>query len=194
MRLVLASTSTYRGALLERLGLPFETRAPGTDETALPGEPPATLAARLAAAKARGASLPGKAELIIGSDQVAVLEGIVLGKPGSHAANKAQLIAASGKTVIFHTAVCLLNTRERVERTEVVRYAVKFLDLSEAQIERYLAIEPAWDCAGGFKCEGLGISLFESMSGADPTALVGLPLIALTGLLRQQGLDPLGPA
>lgn len=192
MKLVLASTSNYRKDLLERLQLPFEARSPGVDETPRPDEGAKALAARLAVAKAQAVSVPGAAELIIGSDQVAVLEGKLLGKPGSHRANKAQLMAAAGKTVTFETAVCVLNTANGSERTLVVPFAVRFLDLSEAQIDRYLRLEPAWDCAGGFKCEGLGASLFAAMEGEDPTALVGLPLIGLSALLREQGLDPLG--
>ena len=203
MQLVLASTSTYRRQLMERLGLPFEVRSPGIDEQARPGEAPLHLVQRLSLMKARavrpklgaagsGRGYPAPAELIIGSDQVALLNGKVMGKPGSIEANIEQLRAAAGRKVRFLTGISLINTATEAERVEVVPYSVRFRNLSEEDIAHYVAHEPALDCAGGFKCEGLGISLFEALSGPDPTALVGLPLIALCKLLRQQGMDPLG--
>jgi septum formation protein len=191
MNLVLASTSQYRRALLDRIGVPFSVRSPGVDEAAEPHESPQALVARLAAQKAAGGHIGAADELIIGSDQVAVLEGRVLGKPGNAAANCEQLSAASGKTVAFFTGVSVLNTASGRATTQVVPFAVRFRSLTRAQVEAYVRKEPAYDCAGGFKCEGLGIALFESMDGADPTALVGLPMIALCRMLRAHGIEPL---
>ena len=146
---------------------------------------------RLALDKARAARRPDAHELIIGSDQVAVLGDTILGKPGNAMANRSQLQAASGQTVDFYTGICLLNTATDSHALQVSPFQVRFRNLSAAEIACYVEREPAFDCAGGFKCEGLGISLFESMHGSDPTGLVGLPLLALCTMLRQEGLDPL---
>ncbi|PTN54464.1 Maf family protein [Stenotrophomonas panacihumi] len=182
-RLILASTSPYRRELLTRLGLPFETARPETDETPAPGEAPPTLAARLARAKALALATPDA--WVIGSDQVAELDGAPLGKPGTFAAAQAQLSSMSGRRVRFHTAVCVAGPdglHETVDLTEV-----HFRPLSAEEIDRYLHAESPLDCAGSFKCEGLGISLFEAIDNRDPTALVGLPLIATARLLREAG-------
>jgi septum formation protein len=189
MDLILASTSPYRKRLLERLRIPFRCVTPLTDETPLPGEPPDRLASRLAVKKARAVSADNPGALVIGSDQVASIGGNCIGKPGNHAAAAAQLQASAGRQVDFYTAVALLGHGEEQERCEVVPFAVHFRDLNVAEIERYLRAEQPYDCAGSFKWEGLGITLFERMSGDDPTALEGLPLIALARMLRAAGLD-----
>ncbi len=188
MDLVLASTSPYRKRLLERLQLPFRCVAPGTDETPLPDESPAALAARLAGAKARVVAAANPGALVIGSDQVASIDGSTIGKPGDHAGATAQLLASAGRQVAFYTAVALEGGPTALSLCETVPFAVQFRQLTEAEIERYLRAEQPYDCAGSFKCEGLGITLFERMIGDDPTALEGLPLIALARLLRQAGL------
>lgn len=190
IELVLASTSRYRRELLERLGRPFRTLAPAIDETPQPGEPPAVLAARLALAKAQAAAAGCPGALVIGSDQVADLDGRALGKPGSPDAARAQLEASSGRAVVFHTAVCLLDTRHAPPRAEVETDTTRvvFRRLHGDEITRYLAAEDALDCAGSFKAERLGIGLFERIESTDPTALVGLPLIALARLLRAAGV------
>jgi len=194
-RLVLASTSIYRRELLTRLGMAFEVCAPKVDETPHPGESAPQLVARLAEQKARSAAdgldrgLDGA--LVIGADQVAVLEGDILGKPGSAEANRRQLQRAAGKRVQFFTGLCLYATRNRRARVEVVPYAVQFRRLSPRQIAAYVEREQAFDCAGGFRCEGLGSALFEAMEGTDPTALIGLPLLCLTGMLASEGVDVL---
>lgn len=187
-RLVLGSTSRYRAELLRRLLPDFEQRAPGTDETPLPGEAPAERALRLAIAKAEAAASGQSNLLVIGSDQVAELDGMVLDKPGSAERAHAQLTACSGQTVHFHTAVCLLDTRDGRKHTHVDHTCVRFRSLDGGEITRYIEREQPLDCAGSFKCEGLGISLFERIDNDDPTALIGLPLIALARLLRQAGL------
>jgi septum formation protein len=193
-RIVLASTSRYRAELLRRLLADFEQRAPGTDETALPGEAPDARAARLAIAKAAAAAAAAAAAegladaLVIGSDQVAELDGMVLDKPGCAANARAQLAASSGRTVHFHTALCLLDTRNGRRQVHVDRTYARFRALGAAEIERYVAREQPLDCAGSFKCEGLGISLFERIDSEDPSALIGLPLIALASLLRAAGV------
>lgn len=193
MRLVLASTSRYRQELLARLGLPFDTVAPGVDETRLPGEAAEHLAARLARAKAAAVRSSFPDAVIIGSDQVAVLGETVLGKPGTVEANVRQLAAASGRRVVFLTGLCVLAPSPPAEQCAVVSYEVTFRRLDRARIERYVALDSALDCAGGFRSEGLGVALFESMRGDDPTALIGLPLIRLSEMLVRVGLDPLGP-
>ena len=188
--LVLASTSPYRRDLLTRLRLPFRVLPANVEETASAGETPPALASRLALAKARAVAAECPNALIIGSDQVADLDGRALGKPGSIDAAQAQLAASSGRTLLFHTAVCLLDTRTdpAVANTEADATRVVFRSLDEAAIARYVAAERPLDCAGSFKAEGLGISLFERIESRDPTALVGLPLIALARLLRAAGL------
>lgn len=186
-RLVLASTSPYRRTLLGRLGLPFGVAAPAVDETPRPGEAPALLAQRLATAKAAAvaADCP-PASWALGSDQVADLEGRPLGKPGGRDAATRQLRAMSGRRVQFHTAVALATATGPVLRAlDVTTVVLRHLD--DAEIARYLDAERPYDCAGSFKAEGLGISLFEAVESRDPTALVGLPLIATAALLRQAG-------
>jgi septum formation protein len=183
-RIILASTSRYRAELLRRLFLSFEQRSPGTDETALPDESPATRALRLAIAKAVAAADGLNDALVIGSDQVAELKGQVLDKPGTHEKACAQLAASSGHEVNFHTALCVLDTRTGRQHTHVDHTRVAFRHLNADEIHRYVEGEHPLDCAGSFKCEGLGISLFERIDNQDPTALVGLPLVALARLLR----------
>ena len=190
-QIVLASTSKYRRELLARLGLPFEVASPQVDETALPDEAPQDTARRLAEAKARAVAARFPRAVIIGSDQVAVLEGVHLGKPGDHANALRQLKAMRGKEVVFHTALCLYDAASGSTRTRVVPFCVRFRDYSDAQIERYLQREQPYDCAGSARCEGLGIALIAEMRGDDPNALIGLPLIALTEMLAAQGLDVL---
>jgi septum formation protein len=185
--LVLGSTSPYRRELLQRLGLPFTIAAPDIDESALPGETPAELVRRLAENKARAV---GKAHagLIIGSDQVATTGEDILGKPGSHVRAVEQLHQLAGRTVTFHTGLCLLDTAKNTLQLDVVPFSVEFRQLSAAQIERYLRREQPYNCAGSFKSEALGITLFTRMHGDDPTALVGLPLIRLTDMLAVAGI------
>jgi septum formation protein len=189
--LILASTSRYRRDLLARLGLQFECVAPDVDETPEPGESPQQLCARLSIAKAEAVALRYPQALVIGSDQVADLDGKALGKPGNHERAQAQLAAASGKSVRFHTGVCVQHAASGRSVLHIDLTEVRFRTLSAGMIEHYLDREPAWDCAGGFKCEGLGISLFEAIHCDDPTALVGLPLIAVARLLAEFGADPL---
>lgn len=185
--LVLASTSTYRRALLERLGLPFATARPEVDESPLPKESPQTLAERLAIAKAEAVlARSGDDVWVIGSDQVAELDGRPLGKPGRHAAAVAQLRSMSGREVRFLTALCIAGPHGRRLRALDVT-TVRFRALGDGEIERYVAREQPLDCAGSFKCEGLGIALFEAIDNRDPTALIGLPLIATARLLREAG-------
>jgi septum formation protein len=187
-RLILASTSPYRRALLERLGVPFETMRPDVDETRRPGESPRALVARLAAAKAVAAAARFGDGLAIGSDQVAACDDTVLGKPGGHDAAVTQLRAVSGRTVEFLTGVCVRDLEAGDERHDIAVTQVRFRTLDDAEIERYLAREPAYDCAGSFKSEGLGITLVDSIEDDDPTALIGLPLIRLCRLLRAFGI------
>lgn len=187
-RLILASTSRYRRALLERLRLSFDTFNPAVDESRLPGENADSLVRRLALAKARAGGVAHVNALIIGSDQVADCDGEILGKSGGHDAAAAQLRRLSGKRVVFHTGLCLYDARDQSHRLDSVPFAVHFRRLTDTQIERYLRADEPYDCAGSFKSEGLGISLFERMEGDDPTALVGLPLIRLTGWLNDAGV------
>jgi septum formation protein len=188
-RLVLASTSIYRRQLLERLGLPFKISSPQVDETRLPGEAPERLAQRLALAKARDISRSQPIDLVIGSDQVAAIGTEIFDKPGTIENAVAQLQRMSGQEVLFHTAVALIDGRNTREQCETVLTRVRFRTLSEPEIRRYLEREPALDCAGSAKCEGLGITLLDSLSGDDPTALIGLPLIALSRMLRTVGVE-----
>jgi septum formation protein len=187
-RLILGSTSRYRAELLQRLRIEFEQRAPGTDEAALPGEAPADRALRLAIAKAEAAAEGIADALVIGSDQVAELDGQILDKPGSPERARDQLAASSGRVVHFHTALCLLDGRSGRRHTHVDHTRVHFRELADQEIARYIERERPLDCAGSFKCEGLGITLFERIDNEDPTALIGLPLIALARLLRQAGV------
>jgi septum formation protein len=188
-RLILASTSSYKRALLERLALPFEARNPSVDERAEAGEAPRAIATRLALAKAEAAAGPGT--VAIGADQVPALDDGILRKPGDHISAVAQLLACSNRTVLFYTAVAVVDsdagrTWETVDVTEV-----DFAKLDQERVERYLSIERPYDCSGGFKAEGLGIVLFEAIRSHDPTALIGLPLIWLAATLRRAGFDPL---
>ncbi|MEO1765620.1 Maf family protein [Thiobacter aerophilum] len=189
MRLVLASSSPYRRQLLARLMLPFDVMSPDVDETPLAGEKPWDTALRLAKLKAEAVARRHPAALIIGSDQVAVLDEAPLGKPGSFENAKKQLLAASGREVVFHTALALLNAATGRIQARVVPFTVKFRSLTAAQIERYLEREQPYDCAGSAKSEGLGIVLIERFYGDDPNALVGLPLIALVDMLREEGVS-----
>jgi septum formation protein len=190
-QIVLASTSKYRRELLARLGLPFEVAAPDVDEIALPSETPQDTARRLAEAKARAVAARFPQAIVIGSDQVAVLEGTTLGKPGNHAHAVRQLKAMRAKQVVFHTALCVCNAASGEAQTRVVPFCVRFRDYSDAQIEHYLRREQPYDCAGSDRYEGLGIALIAEMRGDDPTALIGLPLIALTEMLAAQGVSAL---
>ena len=190
-RLVLGSTSPYRRELLQRLRLPFDVVAPAVDEAARPGETPARLAPRLALDKAREVASRHAGAVVIGADQVADLQGQALGKPGHHAAALAQLQAMRGQWVVFHTAVAVLRADRGFEQVQVATVRVRFRDLSDTDIERYLALEQPYDCAGSAKCETLGIALLDEIESDDPTALVGLPLIRTCRLLREAGLDAL---
>lgn len=185
--LVLGSTSPYRRELLARLRLPFSVDRPAVDESPLGGEAPAALAERLAEAKARDVASRHPGAWVIGSDQVAELDGRAIGKPGDAATAFAQLRAASGHAVRFHTAVALVRDGDFAAPVHLDRTEVRFRTLADDEIRRYLEAEQPFDCAGSFKCEGLGISLFDAIDNRDPTALVGLPLVALARLLRAAG-------
>ncbi|MCX7151268.1 MAG: Maf family nucleotide pyrophosphatase [Betaproteobacteria bacterium] len=187
-QLVLASTSSYRRALLQRLGLAFDTANPQVDETEAAGEAPAATAKRLAEAKARAVASRYPDALIIGSDQVAALGDLRLNKPLVHDVAVRQLQAARGKAVSFHTALCLLHAASGEAQTRLVSSVVHFREYSDAQIERYLRREQPYDCAGSAKAEGLGIAMIARLEGDDPTALIGLPLIALTEMLAARGV------
>jgi MAF protein len=189
--LVLASTSRYRRALLEQLGLTFATASPDIDEARRPNEPPQALVQRLAEAKARAVATARPEALIIGSDQVACLDDQVLGKPGDRPRAIAQLRACSGREVLFQTGLCLLDAPSGQARVICEPFRVRFRSLTEAQITAYVDREQPFDCAGGFKSEGLGIALFERLDGDDPNALIGLPLIRLITLLSNAGIDVL---
>ena len=189
--IVLASTSRYRRELLSRLGLPFDVIAPEVDEQPLPGETPAALAWRLAAAKAQAVARQRPGAVVIGSDQVAELDGQALGKPGTHERAVQQLQAMRGRQVLFHTAVAVVRADSGFERTAMAGVRVVFRALSDADIEHYLHIEQPYDCAGSARSEGLGIALLSAIDSDDPTALIGLPLIRTCELLREAGLDPL---
>jgi septum formation protein len=188
LELILASTSRYRKDLLSRLGLAFESAAPKVDETPLDSEQPTDTARRLALAKAQAVRSRFPVALIIGSDQVAVCDGVRLDKPLTHEVAVQQLRHVSGRSVTFHSAVVLLNASSGRIQSRLVPTTVKFRRLNDAEIERYLRREPAYDCAGSAKAEGLGISLVESIESIDPTALIGLPLIALSNMLREEQL------
>jgi len=189
--LILGSTSRYRRELLERLRLPFTVAAPDVDETPLPGEAPAALARRLALAKARAVAALHPQAIVIGSDQVADLNGKSLGKPGTHERAVEQLRAMRGQAVVFQTAVAVVCQATGFEAQDLAPVTVRFRDLSDAEIEAYLRAEEPYDCAGSAKSEALGIALVSAMESDDPTALVGLPLIRLCAMLRAAGLDPL---
>lgn len=187
-RLVLASTSPYRRELLARLQIPFEAVAPEADEAALAGESPAETAERLSELKARAVADRFPATLIIGSDQVAHMGEQRFGKPGTRDKAIAQLRAMSGKSIVFHTGLCLLNTATGRLHRRGIPTEVRFRELSDAEITRYLDREDALNCAGSARSEGLGIALMEYMRGDDPNALIGLPLIALAEMLRAEGV------
>ncbi|MBT0586441.1 septum formation inhibitor Maf [Alteromonas sp. SM 2104] len=194
--MILASSSPYRANLLRQLGLTFDTFSPQVDETAKHNEPAHELAGRLAAKKAAAVAAHCAQGLIIGSDQVAQLvlpdqPAIHLGKPGSIEKAIHQLSQCSGQSVTFYTGLSVLDAQTRQQITQCETFTVQFRQLSLAQIERYVEKEQPLDCAGSFKCEGLGIRLFESMQGSDPNSLIGLPLIALTSILLEFGVDPL---
>lgn len=192
--LVLASTSRYRRELLARLRLPFEAVAPEVDETPHPGEAPADLATRLALAKARAVAERRADAVVIGSDQVADLDGTPIGKPGTHERAVGQLRAMRGRMVVFQTAVAVLRPAAGFERVMLAPVRVRFRALDDEEIEHYLRLEQPYDCAGSAKSETLGIVLLDAIESDDPTALVGLPLIRTSALLREAGLDPLRPA
>lgn len=187
--LILASSSPYRKELLNRLGLPFETVSAEVDESPLAKELPQDTALRLAQIKARKIAETHPQALIIGCDQVATLEGMQLGKPGNHENATKQLRMMQGRTVIFHSALCLYNAKTLNMQAEVVPYEVAFRKLSDEQIERYLLTEEPYNCAGSAKSEGLGIALISSMNGTDPNALIGLPLIKLITMLKNENLN-----
>ena len=198
-RLILASSSAYRRDLLSRLHLHFEAIAPHIDETPLPGEAPEQTALRLARSKAQAVAALQPGALVIGSDQVATLDGEQIGKPGDHARALAQLQKMRGREVVFHTALCLWDGRSAdpadpasAVQLENVQVFVRFRDLPDAELDAYLRIEQPYDCAGSAKNEGLGIALLERIDSSDPTALTGLPLIALTGMLRRAGMPFFG--
>jgi septum formation protein len=188
MNLVLASTSIYRKELLSRLGLAFSTATPQVDETPQAKESPEHLVRRLAEAKARAVAEQYPDALIIGSDQVAVIDGQILGKPGTHERAVAQLQMASGKRLEFLTGVCLFNSSTGTVQVDMVPYAVIFRSLTDQQIDRYLHRDKPYHCAGSFKSEALGITLCERFEGGDATALIGLPLIRLTRMLEREGV------
>ena len=188
-QLILASLSIYRQQLLRKLRLNFSCMSPNIDETALPLETASELVLRLAEQKARAVAAHYPQALIIGSDQVCVNQGSILGKPGTLANAKAQLLAASGQTLTFYTGLAVYDASQAQMQSVIEPFSVTFRTLNAAQVDRYLALEPALDCAGAFKCEGLGISLFERMEGRDPNALIGLPLIALIDLLNEFGVQ-----
>jgi septum formation protein len=192
--LVLGSTSRYRRELLSRLRLTFEVVAPEVDETPLPGEAPAALAQRLALGKARAVAASRPEAVVIGSDQVADLDGEPIGKPGTHERAVEQLRRMSGRTVIFQTALAVVRASTGFEQVDLAPVRVTFRHLTEAEIERYLRLEQPYDCAGSAKSETLGIALLEAIESDDPTALVGLPLIRTARMLRAAGLDPVAAA
>ena len=188
-KLILGSTSRYRRDLLERWRIPFTVEAPDVDETPLPLETPQQMACRLAMRKARAVAAKFPDCVVIGSDQVADLEGRALGKPGNHARALVQLQAMRGKVVVFQTAVAVVCQQSGFEQLDLAQVKVTFRDLSDAQIEAYLRAETPYDCAGSAKSEGLGIALLASIENDDPTALVGLPLIRTCGMLEAAGIQ-----
>ena len=189
--LLLASSSPYRRQLLERLRLPFQALSPEVDERALPGEGPRATALRLAEVKARAIASVAPGDLVVGSDQVADLDGRPLGKPGNAQAALEQLRAMRGRVVVFHTALCLLQVATARADIDEVPTVVRFREFSDAEAMRYLEIDRPYDCAGSAKIEALGIALVERVESADPTALIGLPLISLVSMLRRAGVSVL---
>lgn len=187
-QLVLGSTSPFRRALLDKLGLPFIADPPTTDETRLPGESPMELVSRLAESKARDVAARHPDALVIGSDQVACVDGEILGKPGNRENAIAQLAGSAGRRVVFYTGLCLLNATNGEAQVAVEPFTVHFRQLDRAQIERYVDHEQPFNCAGSFKSEGYGITLFSALEGRDPNSLIGLPLILLVEMLAAQGI------
>ena len=192
-RLILASTSRYRRELLERLRLPFEVVSPDVDESPRAREAPAALAMRLALAKAAAVAVHAADAVVIGSDQVAELDGQAIGKPLTHQVAVAQLRAMSGRRVVFHTAVAVVRRDRGFSRSLLAPVIVTFRSLTDPEIEHYLRTEQPYDCAGSAKSEALGVALLAAIESDDPTALIGLPLIRTCTLLREAGLDPLAP-
>ncbi len=190
-RLILASTSPYRRELLQRLRWPFDCQSPQVDETARPGEPPVDLARRLALEKAQAVARLHPDAVVIGADQVADLDGVALGKPGSHARAVAQLQALRGRSVVFYSALAVVRADTGFARVCTVPVTVRFRPLGDEEIEHYLRTETPYDCAGSAKCETLGIALLDAIDSDDPTALIGLPLIRTCALLRAAGIDVL---
>ncbi len=188
-RIILASSSRYRKELLSRLQISFDTSSPDVDETSLENEPPSALVQRLATLKANTVAEKVIDCICIGSDQVAVCDNVILGKPGNLENAIAQLHFISGKQVCFHTGLCVISTADGSLQVDDITFNVEFRTLNDAMIRKYLKKEPAFNCAGSFKSEGLGVALTTSMSGADPTSLVGLPLIRLSQMLKQVGVD-----
>ena len=186
MNLILASTSPFRKAILDKLGVNFDTASPDTDETALENETPQELVERLSIAKAKAIADKMTDFLVIGSDQVSVIDGEIIGKPHTHENAVKQLQNASGKTVTFYTGLCLYNATTQQYQSDVVPFNVVFRKLSNQQIESYLRKEEPYNCAGSFKSEALGIVLFEKLVGDDPNTLMGLPLIRLVKMLEQE--------
>ena len=191
--LILGSSSRYRRELLQRLRLPFSVESPDLDESALPAEAPAALAQRLALAKAHAVAARHPDAVVIGSDQVADLDGEPIGKPGTHERAVAKLLRLRGRTVVFQTAVAVVCHATGYAGTALAPVTVRFRALTDAEIEHYLRTEEPYDCAGSAKCETLGIALLDAIDSDDPTALVGLPLIRTCALLRAAGIDPLQP-
>lgn len=189
MKLVLASTSSFRKTILEKLGVQFDTASPETDETALNNETPQELVERLSIAKAKAVADKISDSLVIGSDQVSVINGEIIGKPHNHENAVKQLLNASGKTVTFYTGLCLYNSKTQQYQSDVVPFDVVFRTLNEQQIENYLRKEEPYNCAGSFKSEALGIVLFEKLQGEDPNTLMGLPLIRLVKMLEQENFS-----
>ncbi len=191
-RLILASSSPYRRELLDRLRLPFDVMAPDIIETPLPGEAPEATALRLAREKAAAVAQRAPGSIVIGSDQVATLDGEQIGKPGDHAHALAQLQKMRGRKVVFHTALCVWDSRASAltgpAQLENIQTVVTFRDLPDAELDAYLRLEQPYDCAGSAKNEGLGIAILERIDSSDPTALTGLPMIALTAMLRRAGV------
>ena len=188
--IILASTSTYRRALLKQLNLPFECQNPYTDEALLEHETAADAAYRLAGLKAQSVASKNPDSIVIGSDQLATCEGHILGKPGGHDQAFLQLQSMAGKTITFYTGLCVIYGKQRHQLVE--EYQVHMRPLTPEQIENYLRTEQPYNCAGSFKSEGLGITLFTSMQGKDPNTLIGMPLISLTSILNDLGQGPLG--
>ena len=186
--IILASSSVFRKSLLERLHLSFECHSPEIDESLLAGESASSYVCRLAEAKAQAVADKFPGAVVIGSDQCALLDDEILGKPGNHENALRQLKAAQGKTVVFHTGICVFQQATGFSEVDDILFQVKFRQLSDTQLEHYLQTEQPYQCAGAFKSEGYGVSLFNQMQGDDPTALIGLPLIRLTSMLEQAGI------